>query len=96
MNIYIYIYIYIYICPASPLARARVKEEQRRANERGPHPEGENISRSCLDLSVRTVLNAFPCEVSLRSELRSPNISEKTSVLQPPPGSAHRVPPIGI
>ena len=31
--------------------------------------------------------------VSSRSELGSPNISEKIWVLQPPPSSAHRVPP---
>ena len=63
--------------------------------QRGPdHPEGETISRWFVYFSVGAGLNVFPCEISSRSELRSSNISEKIWVLQPPPSSAHRVPPI--
>ena len=61
--------------------------------QRGPdHPEGKRMSRLCLDFSARAGLNVFPYDISLRSELRSQNISEKIYVLQPPPSSAHRVP----
>ena len=61
-------------------------------HERGPdHPEGENRSRWFLDFSVRAVLNVFPYEISLGSELRSQIISEKIQVLQPAPSSVPRV-----
>ena len=50
-------------------------------NERyaeGPdHQEGKHISRCVLDFSGRAGLNAFPYDISLRSELKRPNISEK-------------------
>ena len=45
-----------------------------------------------MDFSVRAVLNISPHELSLKRELRSQLISEKISVLQSPPSSAHRVP----
>ena len=103
--IYTYVYTYVYYChhniillryrAPELLLFPQVGEEQRETRRGGPdHPEGENISRGLLDFSARAGLHAFPYETSLRIELRSPNVSEKIQVLQPPPSSAHRVPPI--
>ena len=48
------------------------------SHESGPdHPEGENISRRCLDSSARAGLNVSPYDISLRSVLRSQDISEE-------------------
>ena len=38
-------------------------------------PRGRNISRWVLDSSATAGLHVFPCDMSWRSELRSPNIS---------------------
>ena len=54
-------------------ARRAVRDMQR-----GPdHPGGKNIPRCFSDFSARAGLNVFPYETSLRSELRSQNISKK-------------------
>ena len=54
----------------------------------------QKAKRFCLDFSARAGLNVFPYEISSRSELGSPDISGKIWGLQPPPSSAHRVPPV--
>ena len=66
---YIYTYIYIYI-----ICQGRAVRDMRRGPDQ---PEGESISRRLLDLSARAGLNTCPYKTSLRSELGSPNISEK-------------------
>ena len=87
LSLYIYIYIYNSSC-------YQTQGRAMRDMQRGPdHPEGETISRWCLDLSARAVLRVSPYDTSLRSEFRSQDASEKIQVLQPPPSSAHRVPP---
>ena len=46
-----------------------------------------------MDFSARAGLNVSPCDKYLGGELSNRHVSEKLWVLQPPPSSAHRVPP---
>ena len=62
--------------------------------QRGPdHPESKNKSRWFLDFSARAGLNVSPHDISLRSELRSPNYLREDLGTPVPTCSAHRVPP---
>ena len=63
-----YIILYYSICQGRAV----------QSHDRGPeHPEGQTISRLFLDFAVRAVLNGFPYDISLRSELGNQNIYEK-------------------
>ena len=111
MYIYIYIYTYIFLFYSFTRGQALHALPRRRAPAAAPGDRGRAVQRYAegarpprrrnhisviLDSSARAGLDVFPYEVSLRSELRSPSISEKICVLQPPPSSAHRVPPVSM
>ena len=66
-----------------------------RATQRGPdYPDCKRISRCCCWTSQPRQVSTLPIvEDALRSGLRSPNISESSSVLRTPPCSPHRAPP---
>ena len=57
--------------------RERFVRFQKAPNVPVDHPEGKHVSWWLWDFSARAGLDALAYEISLRSELRSPNISEK-------------------
>ena len=81
---YTYIYIYIYLFIIIIIIIIIIFREEQWETCRGGQTtqKAENMSRWFLDFSARAGLNVFPRKTYLRSELRSPNISEKLSIRQ--------------